>query len=204
MKRRTRTPPTTPDIHVAVASRAWTRKLRTAVACVRRAAAAAFDGAGGMAPRQAAQRGTPEISVLLTTDTAVRLLNASYRGIDKPTNVLSFSTLSAGKAAALPLDVPALLGDVVIAYGTADREARAAGKNLAAHLSYLVVHGVLHLLGYDHQGECNAMKMEHLETSILAGLGIADPYAKTRKRPLATDEARIPRQKRPARKQART
>nr|WP_245978369.1 rRNA maturation RNase YbeY [Stella humosa] len=109
--------------------------------------------------------GSPEMAVLLADDTLLRQLNNDYRGLDKPTNVLSFT---AGD--------PLLLGDVAIAYETTAAEAAAAGKPLADHLSHLVVHGTLHLLGYDHETTEDAAEMEPLEVRALAALGIADPY----------------------------
>lgn len=202
MKRAARTSPPQIDIHVTLGSRAWTRKLRTAASCARRAAAAAIDGADRplSPPARGAQGRAPmEVSILLATDHAVRRLNASFRGIDKPTNVLSFPAFSEGEAAP-PAGAPVLLGDIAVAFGTTDREARAEGKTLAAHLSHLVVHGVLHLLGYDHQRDRDAMKMELLETEILAGLGIADPYAAAPQASATAPKAKPRRRKSPARK----
>lgn len=191
MKRDVRTSPGKFEIHVSITSRAWTRKLRIAAACARRAATAAIVGATGGG----------EISILLATDHALRRLNHDFRGIDKPTNVLSFPALS-------PDDIhvpgaPILLGDVAVAYGVSDREARDAGKSLAAHLSHLVVHGVLHLLGYDHQHDRDALKMEKLETEILAGLGIADPYTETPQELSAPKKGRALSRKNLARKRVR-
>lgn len=128
---------------------------------------------GAEAALAAAPRGprTPvEISLLLTDDAAVRELNRSWRGYDKPTNVLSFpSTMpSVGKARHL--------GDIVLAYETVAREAREEGKPLAHHVTHLVVHGVLHLIGYDHETDEEADEMEAIEIAALARLGIPDPY----------------------------
>jgi probable rRNA maturation factor len=121
-----------------------------------------------------------EISLLLGDDATVRRLNAAYRGHDRPTNVLSFPALELVPAA-WPLEAPAtqppFLGDIVLAEETVRREADADGKPLAAHVCHLVVHGTLHLLGYDHEREADAIAMEGLERQILAGLGVADPYA---------------------------
>ena len=116
-----------------------------------------------------------ELSILLADDDRLRQLNHTYRGLDRPTNVLSFG----GQAMPMTLarGVPHLLGDVAIAAQTTDREAREAGKSLAAHLSHLVIHGTLHLLGHDHDNHIDATTMEDLERRILARLGIADPYA---------------------------
>jgi probable rRNA maturation factor len=120
-----------------------------------------------------------ELSLVLADDAELRALNRRYRGQDKPTNVLSFPALdhpSAGSQPALPPGAPLLLGDVVLAFETVAGEAEAQGKPLGDHLAHLVVHGVLHLLGYDHEVPAEAERMEALETAILAGLGIPDPY----------------------------
>ena len=95
-------------------------------------------------------------------------LNRDFRGKDKPTNVLSFPA---------PANPEGHLGDIAIAYGVTAREAETAGKSLADHATHLAVHGVLHLLGYDHETDAEAEVMEPLEDAILAELGIADPYA---------------------------
>jgi probable rRNA maturation factor len=112
---------------------------------------------------------TCELAVLLTDDAAIRRLNATWRGIDKPTNVLSFP------AAAAPGGQH--LGDIAIAFETTQREAEAEQKPLGDHLAHLAVHGFLHLLGYDHESEPEAEAMEQLERAILARLGVPDPYA---------------------------
>ena len=112
-----------------------------------------------------------EMSVVLTDDAAVKELTRAWRGIDKPPNVLSFPA-SAPKGPGLPL----LLGDVIVAYETLAREARDEDKPVLHHLAHLVVHGYLHLLGYDHQTDSEADAMEGLERQILARLKIADPY----------------------------
>lgn len=117
---------------------------------------------------------TAEAVVALSSDDAVRRLNATYRGLDKPTNVLSFP---------MPERMGAhsggthFLGDIVLAAGTVAREAAELDLPPAHHLAHLVVHGVLHLLGYDHEADAGAAEMEAVEAGILAGLGIADPYA---------------------------
>ncbi|HVG52471.1 MAG TPA: rRNA maturation RNase YbeY [Xanthobacteraceae bacterium] len=112
-----------------------------------------------------------ELSVLLTDDDAIRVLNAQWRHKDEPTNVLSFPAAHAGNIGPRPL------GDIVIAYETTAREAAAEHKQLDHHLAHLTVHGFLHLLGYDHESEADAETMERLEREILARLDIADPYA---------------------------
>lgn len=119
------------------------------------------------------------IDLLLADDAAIRALNAAWRGREESTDVLSFPALSLDPAAPRRQAwQPALatLGDVALARETVEREARAEAKPLADHLEHLVVHGVLHLLGYDHQRDEDAIRMEDLERRILAGLGIADPY----------------------------
>lgn len=119
-----------------------------------------------------------EISVLLSDDATVRRLNAAWRGIDRATNVLSFPALDH-----LPPHAPSgplLLGDIVLALETVLAEAEAEGKPLNQHVSHLVVHGCLHLLGHDHHEAACAERMEALERLILAELGIADPYADRR------------------------
>ena len=113
-----------------------------------------------------------ELAIVLTDDSRIRALNQTWRGLDKPTNVLSFPT-EAGAANG----VPALLGDIVIAYETVEREALAQDTPFLHHLAHLAVHGFLHLHGYDHEAEDEAETMERLERQILARLGIPDPYA---------------------------
>jgi probable rRNA maturation factor len=115
-----------------------------------------------------------ELGVKLADDACLRRLNRDWRGQDRPTNVLAFPAWTPGESVAEAAPLP--LGDVVLALETIDREARQQGKRLAAHASHLTVHGVLHLLGYDHQTPCDAARMESLEISILAGLGFPDPY----------------------------
>jgi probable rRNA maturation factor len=111
-----------------------------------------------------------EISILLTDDAAIRQLNAQWRGKDQPTNVLSFPAPGAP-------DMRPSLGDIAIAYETCEREAGAELKTFQAHVTHLIVHGFLHLVGFDHESETDAVKMETLEREILAALGISDPYA---------------------------
>ncbi|MEN3975444.1 rRNA maturation RNase YbeY [Emcibacter sp. SYSU 3D8] len=112
-----------------------------------------------------------EVSVLFADDAFVRDLNARWRGQDKPTNVLSFP------AAAAPAQQPRALGDIVLAYETVAREAQEAGKPFTHHAAHLLVHGFLHLLGYDHETEAEADDMEAREVRILETLDIPDPYA---------------------------
>jgi probable rRNA maturation factor len=130
----------------------------------RRAAEAAF-AVVPEAPERA------EISLLLTDDAGMRALNRTWRGLDKPTNVLSFP------ASALPSpDGVSQLGDIVLAFDTAAREADDENKLLTDHVLHLLVHAVLHLLGHDHEAEEQAAVMEALEVEALARLGVANPY----------------------------
>lgn len=118
-----------------------------------------------LALRRSGGRARP-LTLLLADDATLRALNAGFRGHDEATNVLAF-----------PSAQKDYLGDVAIAYGIASKQARADGKTLGDHTLHLAVHGVLHLLGYDHERRKDARVMEALETAILAELGIADPYA---------------------------
>jgi probable rRNA maturation factor len=113
-----------------------------------------------------------ELAVTLADDARVMALNAEWRAKDKPTNVLTFPAVEPDETANAEM-----LGDVILAFETVEREAAAEGKSLSDHLSHLVVHGVLHLFGYDHLDDENAEAMETIEIRALARLGIADPYA---------------------------
>lgn len=149
------------EIDVVVDSALWSM-CPDADATVRRAIEAAALAAG--------KPGT--VAVMLTDDAAVQKMNAQWRGIDKPTNVLSFP---AGESHGVP--GPSHLGDIAIACETVAAESAAENKAFADHLAHLAVHGYLHLVGFDHETDAEAVRMEHLETRILSGLGIADPYA---------------------------
>ena len=113
-----------------------------------------------------ARRGS--LTILLTDDAQLAELNASFRRKPKPTNVLSFPASAAE---------PGYIGDIAMAYGVVRSEAEAQGKRFAAHAAHLAVHGVLHLLGHDHENATEAREMESLETALLSKLGIGDPYA---------------------------
>lgn len=117
-----------------------------------------------------------EVAVMLTDDAGIRTLNSNWRGIDKPTNVLSFPALQP-EGGWKPGDAPRMLGDIAIAYETMRREADEEQKPFDHHLSHLAVHGFLHLIGYDHENDGDAEEMEAREREILAHLGIPDPYA---------------------------
>lgn len=117
-----------------------------------------------------------ELAIMLTDDDGIRTLNKNWRGIDKPTNVLSFPALQPTGPRNND-DAPRMLGDIAIAYETTRAEADAEHKLFDHHLSHLAVHGFLHLIGYDHEKDGEAEIMEELERKILAQLGIPDPYA---------------------------
>jgi probable rRNA maturation factor len=129
-----------------------------------------------------------EVSVRLTDDADVARLNRDYRGKDRPTNILSFPMHAPDALAAMLRSKGAdlLLGDLALAEETIAREAADRAIPVADHVTHLLVHGTLHLLGHDHQDDAAADRMEALETRILAGLGIADPYAAALR--LAVDE----------------
>ncbi len=148
----------TVSIHLEIADPRW-RKLRGVSA--RLTAAAELALKRGKAPRGAS------LTVLLADDARLKMLNHDFRGKNKPTNVLSFPS---GENA------ERYLGDIAIAFDVAQREAKAEGKALIGHATHLAIHGVLHLLGFDHERPRDAKVMEPLETRILAELGIADPY----------------------------
>jgi probable rRNA maturation factor len=118
-----------------------------------------------------------EVSIKLTDDAEVQTLNASYRGKDKPTNVLSFPMVQADLLDSLGDDDEALLGDIVLADGVCRAEAEERGVPVTTHATHLIVHGTLHLLGYDHIDDAEAEAMEAIERDALASLGIHDPYA---------------------------
>ena len=112
-----------------------------------------------------------EVSILLTDDKAIRLLNREWLGIDKPTNVLSFPAAATKASVRMPL-----FGDIVIAYETLKRECDDEGRIFLHHLAHLTVHGFLHLIGYDHQVEAQAEEMEGLESKIMTRMQMPDPH----------------------------
>ena len=142
---------------------------------VRRAAEAAI--AESAFPQLSQSERPVELSVRLTGDEEVRALNSEWRGKDKPTNVLSFPLTEAAELEDGNGDGPELmLGDIVLAHGVCEREAAEKDIPVERHAAHLLVHGTLHLLGYDHHGEDQAVDMEHREVRALALIGIADPY----------------------------
>ena len=156
------------DIAVDIPCPAWTEALPDSEARCGRLAAIAL-GAVDL------PEGIVELSVVLADDAKVQELNRDWRGKDAPTNVLSFASMD-DEDAPLVEGAPLLLGDVILAFETCAAEARDQGKTLEDHFSHLVIHGVLHLLGYDHLDDDEAAEMEDLETTLLAALGIPDPY----------------------------
>jgi probable rRNA maturation factor len=147
-------------LDILVESRRWAAQ-RSAKTVIRQAIGAA----AAMVPTTAG-----ELAIVLTHDSAMRTLNRTWRGKDEPTNVLSFppSELNGGP--------PLHLGDIVIAYETTAREAKAEGKPFRHHLAHLVVHGFLHLAGYDHAADREAEAMENLEIAALRRLKVPNPY----------------------------
>jgi probable rRNA maturation factor len=152
-------------ISIEVEDEAW-RALADLDELAQSAVAAALSGAD-------ADGKDLEIALLFTSDQSIAEINAEWRGKDKPTNVLSFP-------AAPDLPVPdgeaRPLGDIVLAHGVVANEAAEQGKTLREHTAHLIVHGVLHLLGLEHETDAEAQEMERLEACILKGLGISDPY----------------------------
>ena len=152
-------------------SRSWT-------SLARKAAEAAI--AESAFPQLADAERSVEISVTLTGDEQVRALNAEWRGKDKPTNVLSFPMADERDLSRANVDGPELLlGDIVLAHGVCEAEASGKGVSVEQHAMHLLVHGTLHLLGYDHHGDAEAEDMEAREVRALARLGIANPYEVT-------------------------
>jgi probable rRNA maturation factor len=146
-----------PEIEIRTASLLWDAQPR---------AEATVRSAIEVAAQMTAVSG--EISVVLTDDAAMRALNRSWRGIDKPTNVLSFP---AAKGAAA-----GFLGDIVIAFETVARESAVEERQFLHHLAHLAVHGLLHLIGYDHETDSQAEEMEGVESRIMRSLDMPDPY----------------------------
>lgn len=161
-------------VEVTVAHAPWRAALPRVREICRRAARAGL----AVAAMPKVEAGL-EISILLGTDLLLGGLNRQYRGVEGPTNVLSFPALEAPQKAARawPRGAPLLLGDLVLAFETIEAESARSGKSLADHLAHLVVHGVLHLAGYDHATEGEAVRMRRLETSALGRLGIPEPYS---------------------------
>jgi probable rRNA maturation factor len=154
------------DADILIEAGAWPEES-TLEALVSRAVSAAFE------ELEADSGEKPELSLVFTDDAHIKELNAGWRGKDKPTNVLSFPAFPIAPGDALP----PMLGDIVLAFETVASEATLENKPFEHHITHLVVHGLLHLLGYDHETEGDAEEMEGLERGALARLAIPDPYA---------------------------
>ena len=152
-----------PHIDLSVDAEGWREAVPGLETVISVAATAAMDAARP-------EMGGAEVSVLLTNDERMTELNENWRGKPGSTNVLSFPGELDGPG-------PVLLGDIAVAIETVTDEAQDARISVSDHLSHLIVHGTLHLLGYDHETDPEAETMERMETDILASLGIADPYA---------------------------
>ena len=151
-------------VDLAIENPSWTA-LGDLQSLAERAAEAALREAGF------ASGESPELSCLFGDDASIRKLNAQWRGMDKPTNVLSFPATGPG--------AELLLGDIVLAFETVAREAAAENKPIRDHVTHLIVHGVLHLVGHDHEADDEADAMEALEVRALHRLGLANPYAES-------------------------
>ena len=168
-------------IEIASACIGWERRCPDVRRLARKTARVALHD--GIVPTALTSPVRVELGITLTDDAGQQQLNHKYRGKPAPTNVLAFPAWHPN--APVPCGAPLLLGDVVLAFETIEREAVDQGKTFVDHFRHLVVHGVLHLLGYDHLTEGEAAVMEPLETAILAGLGVPDPYRDPRS-PLET------------------
>lgn len=165
-------------VHTDIASAKWKKAFPKMQGKIEQAVSSAFLNAKKPA---AFNRRFFEINVILTDDANVRTLNKSYLGKNKPTNVLSFPQMNLQKFRKSALDLFPLkneipLGDIVLAFQTISRECREQGKGVEDHAIHLIVHGTLHLLGYDHMTLKDAKTMEKLECDILESLGYPDPY----------------------------
>lgn len=186
---RTETPepdPSGPTLDIRLQSRKW-REIED----LRPRILAAIDAALALAPVKPLPGA--ELSLLLTDDKRIRIVNRDWRGFDKATNVLSFPAAPPERIASSPV-----VGDIVIALETVVREAQAEEKSVGDHLSHLVIHGLLHLLGEDHETEEQAQRMEALETAALAKLGIADPYVGSEPEPMQPRPAAKTKKPQPA------
>lgn len=160
-RKRAPSPGVTLEVEIVRHGHAWAGEVTDAM--LERAARAALDAAPAVQP------GSYHVTLVLTADDEMRTLNRTWRGKDASTNVLSFPADQLGE--------PGFLGDVVLAHETMREEAREQNLALQDHAAHLVVHGVLHLLGFDHGDGAEAERMEDVERTALASLGVADPYA---------------------------
>ena len=152
------------SLDISVPSPLWRRLPRARVIARETIAAAAKSGGPNVGGG---------VSLCLADDAALRALNLRWRGLDKPTNVLSFPAAPVGRGGD-----PTGLGDIALAFETLSREAEELGVQLVDHYRHLLAHGFLHLIGYDHETDAEAERMEALETIILTRLGAGDPYAR--------------------------
>jgi probable rRNA maturation factor len=162
------------ELIIAIDDDGWAENLPEYEALARRwveAAIAAARADGGAPAGPLSPKAAHEMGVVFSSDEIVQALNREWRNKDQPTNVLAFAD-----AEPPPAGAPWQMGDVVLAFGTTQREAESGGLTIEAHAAHLGVHGILHLFGYDHMDDEEAQRMERLETRVLAGLGIADPY----------------------------
>ncbi len=157
------------EIEISLRDSAWSTALPDAAAVVRRAAAAALEAEANLP-------GRVELGVVLADDAFVRTLNRDYRGQDRATDVLSFPVHEPPRFGPPPGEMPLMLGDVVLARETVQRDSASTGIGLADRVSHLVVHGVLHLLGHNHDEPVAERRMRALESRTLLALGLSDPY----------------------------
>ncbi|MEO1019726.1 MAG: rRNA maturation RNase YbeY [Pseudomonadota bacterium] len=168
-------------IEVTIEAQAWNTIVTDPRQLVTRAAETA------LGELDAAERVRAEIGILLTDNIAVRALNKEYRGRDRPTNVLSFPSF--GRDQPRPDHGPLLFGDVILALETVKAEADALADGFSGHVSHLVIHGILHLFGHDHENNDEAQKMERAERRLMAQLGFGDPYSDDDLQGSLTEEA---------------
>ena len=159
------------EIDVTVAEPEWNASFLDVEAIAKRAMTITLELVD--LPRKIKDRAL-EVSVVLANDDLLHVLNREYRNMDKPTNVLSFATLDSDDP--VPDEGPYPLGDIILSYQTIDREANEQGKFFKDHFTHMIVHGTLHLVGYDHQTEDEATHMETLEIRILEKMNIQNPY----------------------------
>ena len=157
------------EIEISLRDSAWSTALPDAAAVARRAAVAALEAAEELPD-------SVELGVVLADDSFVRTLNRTYRGQDRATDVLSFPIHEQPTQARPQAEQPLVLGDVVLARETVERESASAGVGLGDRVSHLVVHGVFHLLGHDHDEPAAERRMQALESRTLLALGLCDPY----------------------------
>jgi probable rRNA maturation factor len=163
------------SVDVTLAAEAWQSTCPDVAKLASEAARCAFDE--GRRATAFATAAVSTMDITLTDDAEQQRLNRTWRGKDAPTNVLAFPAAEFDQPP--PAGAPLLLGDIVLALETVAREAAEQNKPIADHLRHLIVHGVLHLLGFDHQTESEAAAMELREIEILARLGVPDPYRDT-------------------------